>query len=415
MTRETRAGTPRVGDPYGLGPVGTILPPVLAVVGLVIVAIVTYGLFNGQLPFGIGGGPSRPGGNGSEGPDRTAAPSGVVIPEPEATFLGSLVYVKAGNVWVQDAEGARQLTSSGNDAMPSWSPDGDWIYYIQTEQRSGRWPIRGGASWWDLEVPHLRRIAADGSGRPEEIESGRIRDGGLNWFSWMRQPVLSPNGRSVAVVTDQPDPNERSVVLQIYNLETGRFSVPDVPVTDPLGHQDPEWRPDSRMLMYVRNGREGGRGAPVIWRYDTEDRTAVAITTAGYLEPSYSPDGRYIAATRSSTIGTDVVILDARRGTELARVTNDGRSWAPVWSPAGDGIAFLNIDGQIVDLHLARLTGPAGDWTVEETIPLTEVSGLDAASGPDWFIPRDQLPTPTAPPATSAPASAAPSASAPPQ
>ncbi len=415
MTRGTGTGTPRAGDPYGVGPIGAILPPALAVIGLVIVAIVTYSLFNGQLPFGIGSGPARPGGNGSSGPDRTAAPSNVVIPEPEAVFLGSIVYVKAGNIWVQDAEGARQLTSSGNDAMPSWSPDGEWIYYIQTEARRGRWPVRGNPSWWDMEVPHLRRIKADGSGRPEELESGRFRRGGLDWFYWMRQPVLSPNGKSIALVTDQPTPEERSVVLQIYNLETGRFTVPDAPVTDPLGHQDPEWRPDGRMLLYVRNSREGSRGAPVIWRYDTREQEAAAITTGGYLEPAYSPDGRYIAATRTSTIGTDVVILDAVRGTELARITNDGRSWAPVWSPAGDGIAFLRIDGQIVDLHLARLTGPAGDWTVEETIALTEVSGLNAASGPDWFIPSDELPAPTAPPTTAAPTSAVPSASAPAQ
>jgi hypothetical protein len=67
-----------------------------------------------------------------------------------------------------------------------------------------------------------------------------------------------------------------------------------------------------------------------------------------------------------------------------------------------------------VDLRLAKLTGAAPAWTVDKTIDLTEVSGLDASSGPDWFIPADQLPAtppPTIVPSStpSAAASAAPS------
>ena len=91
-------------------------------------------------------------------------------------------------------------------------------------------------------------------------------------------------------------------------------------------------------------------------------------------------------------------------------MTNDGASWAPVWSPAGDAIAFFHIEGQIVDLRMAVLDGRAPDWTVKEIKDLTEVSGLDGSSRPDWFIPADLLP---ATPAPSVPASAAPSSAAP--
>ena len=91
-------------------------------------------------------------------------------------------------------------------------------------------------------------------------------------------------------------------------------------------------------------------------------------------------------------------------------MTDDGASWAPTWSPAGDGIAYLHVDGQTVDLRLAKLDGTAPTWTVSETIDLTEVSDLEPASRPDWFIPADQLPA-TPPPATpDASAAASPSA-----
>ena len=401
MTRPVRPSPPRAGDPYGLGIVGTFMAPALAIVGLLIVALITVNLINGELPLGLGPGTGA-NGNTNDGPDRTPAPSNVVVvpegPTDEPLFQGALTYAKAGSIWIQTDDGPTQLTSSGRDSMPSWSPDGKYVYYIQTKTSRGLWPTNGRLARVLMEVPHLMRVPADGSGRPEDLHSGRFRDGKLEWFSWMRQPVVSPTNKTVAMVTDQPRPDERDVVVQLYNLQSGKFRRPDLPVTSPLGHQDPAWRPDGRYLAFVRNGRDGARGAPVIYRYDLANKSSRALTSAGYLEPSYSPDGKYIAATKQSTIGTDVVILDGRSGSELMQVTTDGRSWGPTWSPAGDGIAFLNIDGLSTDLRLARLGGTPGAWTVDEIVPLTDVSGLDAASKPDWHIPADQLP-PSASPA----------------
>jgi Tol biopolymer transport system component len=146
----------------------------------------------------------------------------------------------------------------------------------------------------------------------------------------------------------------------------------------------------------------------VIMRYDPKTKQERAMTGAGYMQPSYSPDGRYIAATRTTALGTDVVILNAGNGNELLRLTDDDASWAPTWSPAGDAIAFLHIVGQTVDLRLAKLEGTGPTWTVGETVDLTEVSGLDAASRPDWFIPAALLPA-APPPASAAPTVASPS------
>jgi dipeptidyl aminopeptidase/acylaminoacyl peptidase len=396
MTRPVRSNPPRAGDPYGLGIIGSFVAPALAIVGLLIIAIITIGLINGQLPLRLGPATTGNGGTGDDGPARTPAPSNVVIvPEPpteEPLFKGAITYAKAGNIWIQTPDGATQLTDSGSDSMPSWSPDGQYIYYIHTKNSSGRWPVNGRPGPYDMAVPHLMRVRADGSAKAEDLKSGRFRDGNLIWFSWMRQPVVSPNGKTVALVTDQPRPDRRDVVVQLFNIGSSKFSRPDLPVTTPLGHQDPAWRPDGRILAFVRNGRDGARGAPVIYRYDVKDKKSRQLTSPGYLEPSYSPDGKYIAATKQSTIGTDVVILDGQTGSELVHITSDGASWGPKWSPAGDGIVFLNLNGQSADLHLARLGGTEGAWTVDEIVPLTDVSGLDAASKPDWFIPADELP-----------------------
>ena len=227
----------------------------------------------------------------------------------------------------------------------------------------------------------------------------------------MRQPVLSPDGTTIAMVTDAPNPDQSNVVLQFFDTATKDIKRAGVAETGVLGHQDPEWRPDGKYLLYVKNGRDGTRGTPVIVRYDPATKKTKAISAPGYLNPSYSPDGRYIAATKTSSLGTNVVILDGANGRELLRLTNDDASWGPTWSPAGDGIAFLHLEGQTVDLRLARLEGDAPGWTIKETIPLTEVSGLDANSRPDWFIPANELPPPTPAPTLAPTPSAAASTS----
>ena len=410
MTRDVRTTPPRAGDPYGIGPIGSLVAPIASVVGLILIAFVTINLFNYRLPFGIGPAGS---GNGGLGADVTAAPSNVVIVPQEAAFKGSIVYAKGGNVWVQTGDQARQLTTDGGASMPSWSSDGQSVLYIKTHPDKGYWPTtQVGPRHFDLLVPDLMSIPADGSGQPTRIMTGAIKKGLYNYSAWIRQPVLSPDGSTIAMVTDAPNPDNSNVVLQFLNVKTKKLVRAGVPETANLGHQDPEWRPDGRYLLYVQNGRDGMRGAPQIMRYDTTTKVARPLTPVGYLAPSYSPDGRYAAVTRTTNLGTDVAIIDAGTGAEVARITTDGASWGPSWSPAGDGIAFLHIQGKTVDLRLAKLSGTAPSWTVSAVVPLTEVSDLDPASRPDWFIPADQLPAGAAPsPASSVSPVASPSAS----
>jgi Tol biopolymer transport system component len=249
------------------------------------------------------------------------------------------------------------------------------------------------------------RIAADGEGDPELIKSGRIEQGRRTYAFWLRGPVMSPDGATIAVTSDAPDPAESPVVLQFLDPDTGEMTAADAAADAILGHQDAEWRPDGLFVAYTRNARDGSRGASIIMRHGVESGRTARITGPGYLQPSYSRDGRWLAATRTTTLGNDVVILNGRTGEELLRVTADGASFNPVWSPAGDAIAYLHLSGQTVDLRLARLGDEPGAWTVEETISLTEVSGLDPESGPDWFIPEGDLP----PLPTPVPASATPS------
>lgn len=394
-----RPRRPDPDEPTATRRIDNLGPPVAAAIGLAIVGWLTLGLLTGN--FGLPG--VQGGNNGPAGPPRTPAPSNVVV-VPPFELPGSIAYVKAGNVWIHSGSKARQLTSSGRASMPSWSPDGDWIYYIETVSEMGlhRPTANDRRRRYAMTVPNLVRTRANGSGEPEQIATGRYESGREVWFYWLRQPVLSPDGRTLAVVSDGPAPVRSNLVIQFIDLESGEMTNPRLPEIEPLGHQDPAWRPDGRLLLYVRNDRDEARGTPAIMRYDTVTERVSALTGPGYLSPAWSRNLAYVAATRTDGFGTDVVILDARQGTELIRLTNDDRSWAPAWSPLGDAVAYLHLEGGIVDLKMVTLEGTAPNWTVGETINLTEVSGLDGGSRPAWFIPAEDLPAlPTAPPTPS--------------
>ncbi|HLX34158.1 MAG TPA: hypothetical protein VKR30_02830 [Candidatus Limnocylindrales bacterium] len=365
----------------------TIVQPLLAIVVLAIVGVLTFDVLTGDLPIAVHG----PTGSGLPvvGPAITPTPSNVVVVpvDPRSKVPGLIAYVKDGNIWIQSGTTVHQLTSAGTDSMPTFSPNGQLVYYVETYPLYGKYGCGGAISGYSMVVPVIMQVAVDGSTPPKAIKSGLFHQGSLSWFSFLRQPVPSPDGSRLALASDAPRPCTSDVVLQFLNLANRRLTPANAIDNPPLGDQDPVWSPDGKSLLYVANGRDGARGTPVVYRYSIQTRRNAPITGPGYLQPSLSPDGRYIAVTHLDTIGSDIVILDATNGAEILRVTTDESSTAPAWSPAGDAIVYLHISSGVTDLVMVNLTGTGPNWTVSDPIALTQLAGLDPASRPTWFVP----------------------------
>ena len=395
-------------DPYGLLPTGVPIAAAVSIIGLLVIAIVTLNLTNGKLPFTPGNG----GGSGPQGtdqvPTRTATPSNVVevpsIEVPGIEVPGTLVYAKDGNIWIQSGDQASQLTAPGkgvDDSMPSFSRDGKSVYFVRTRKADGKWSIDNVVKDYQLNVPALMRVnIADGS--TDRLLDGIVNGpGNFKWNGFIREPTVSPDGRYIAMATDLPDPTRSDVTLKLFDTKTDKINDLKLNQVAPLGHQDPAWKPDGSKLLYVLNDRDGAKGSPRIYAWSPDTRKARPVTGPGYLFPSWSPDGKYIAATKTSAYGTDIVILNAANGAELARLTDDGNSWAPTWSPRGDQVAYLHVAGQVIDLRMAQLDGTAPNWTVKDTLDLTTAAGLDGVSRPDWYVPPADLPAANPTPADS--------------
>ena len=99
---------PRIPGIVGLG---TLFGPAISALALIVIAVASVSILNGQVP-------TLPG-NNNGGPIKTPTPSGVINVDGRANIHGTLVYVKDGNLWLQSGAQARQLTTTGNDAMPA--------------------------------------------------------------------------------------------------------------------------------------------------------------------------------------------------------------------------------------------------------------------------------------------------------
>jgi Tol biopolymer transport system component len=382
--------------------------PTLALVGLVLATGLSVAILLGRFDFGLGTSHASDGGH---------TPNASVVitpaPSPEATppFLGSILFAQGGNIWSISGTAVTQLSQTGHDAMPAWTPDGDSIVLIETRSETSRVACAAPLDTYRLDYPVIVRMAADGSGRVD-IKSGLTNLAGgtdRHFFRWLLQPDVSPDGKTVALISDAQDPCTRTTALSHVTLATvplagGGVKSLGVPDEYPQGHDDPAWSPDGTQIAFTYNARSGAVGAPRIGILTVAGRSLRILIKGGYAQPSWSPDGRFLAAVRTTGSARDIVIVRVKDGTVVDRLTADGKDFAPVWAPDGSGIAYLKLTAAGVDLHLLQFQPAAAEGdapTLVGDIALTSDADIEPDSRPSWFIPPDLLPSPSPSPTTS--------------
>ncbi len=165
---------------------------------------------------------------------------------------------EGGDIWIKDLDGDlfSRLTFDGNSNTAMWSHDGRFVLYRSEAELS-----------YDIKV----RLA-DGTG-PAEMLLAWDRD--INHARW------SNDGQWLLVVTDPP--------MDVYAVRPETDSVPMPILTEEFSEAAPVLSPDGRWLAYVSN--ESGRNEVYVRSFPNVRDTKRQVSTEGGMEPMWAHSG----------------------------------------------------------------------------------------------------------------------------
>jgi Tol biopolymer transport system component/DNA-binding CsgD family transcriptional regulator len=342
--------------------------------------------------------------------------------------LGKIAYVQDGDIWVKalpDGKPAR-LTSDGNNAMPQWSPSGEWVLYRHGAVGPGleAWVMRAdgkdkrrisqdiavlGTSWlqdtdrllvWRDDRPLFED--ADG-GNAVAAPSPPYAGSGTNEETL--GPFPSPDGRWIAYTlarrpagTSEPPPGRWSYMgLWIARPDGGEarelFNLGENADTRivPYG-----WSPDGTSVLFSFSHIEAGRtfldGAPLytvsIDGGESRDAGAVVVPVGAVAATSPVTGLQAIVegGGQESWTNKRIALLDAQT-TGITHLTDAATaSNSPAWSRDGKSIAYISAPdfgpaGRDGALRVRRVWLMDADGSNKR--PLTEGEGF-RDEAPQW-------------------------------
>ncbi|MSQ03202.1 MAG: tolB protein precursor protein [Myxococcales bacterium] len=224
---------------------------------------------------------------------------------------------------------------------PAWSSDGQSVVFESSA-----------LSFRDLFV-----VPRDGG------EAVRLTDAPGGSFD----PIPSPDGTTITYASSRD--GDLEIYAQVLDLGPTR-RLTSVPGED----RRPAFRPDGGRIGWLatRDGRAR------VWTMAADGSDALPLLAdtrpVEHLDFAWSPDGiRVVLVEQASPTALDVVIVDAVRRRELARLTG-GINEQPAWSPDGAWLVFSSTRSGDRDLWLVRPDG-------------TDLRQLTTREGADW-LPR---------------------------
>ena len=235
----------------------------------------------------------------------------------------------ASDVWLFNLEdkSSRRVTEwEGTDSFPMWH--GDDLYYVSDRGAAHRLNV------WKFDVA---------SGEHAQITN--YTDFDVKW------PAIGPGDQGQGEIVFQNNSGlflldlgtkeTRSVNVEIPGaIETARPHMVDV--SDSIS--------ESRISNTGKRAVVASRGD--IWTLPAKEGKARNLTaTSGIAErdPSWSPDGRWIAYFSDETGEYELFIKqsDGRGETKQLTTDTEGFKYAPTWAPNSDKIAFSDRSGTI--------------------------------------------------------------------
>lgn len=146
----------------------------------------------------------------------------------------------------------------------------------------------------------------------------------------------------------------------VYDLDTKRT---DKITNTPYDEETPTWSPDGRFVVYAASD-----GLLHMANLESREQTSLIFKEwpGKFVNPSYSPDGKKIAAAyfkNKKVDDTDLVVINLEAKKVTPFLAQPSAQFFPAWSPDGRKIAYINVHcgldcGHIIqELWLAKAAG----------------------------------------------------------
>lgn len=181
--------------------------------------------------------------------------------------------------------------------------------------------------------------------------------------------VMNPDGTGVARVTPYMSlsgptwsPDRKRIAFNDH--ETGLIGVMNANGKNLrwlVKGDFPSWSPDSRRIVFSRVPEDGGTADLYVMNADGTGVAALMdAQNVAATNPSWSPDGKWVAFTGSYSGGLEVFVMDAGGGIPklLTHCDDAGlRCSAPEWGPRTDSLslAYVATTGSVSQLRVLNI------------------------------------------------------------
>jgi len=251
-----------------------------------------------------------------------------------------VAYADEGSVWLVALTGGppRKLVEAGS---PVWLDEETLVVSVERDDTSRLALV-------SVDDPWPRRLAR---------KHGDLDAHGEEW-----EAVVSPDGRQVAH-TFSPRSDLNRTEIRVVDVESGRVRA--LTGTPSIHERTPQWSPDGASVAYISE-RPGWHELHVV-SADGSGARQLTFAAADFWEHRWHPDGERLVAARGRRGRYDLVVVSGETGEveELAA----GGTWAqPHW--AADGSVLATYEDQVTAPQLRVVRPDSRPETLLAPTPL---------------------------------------------